>query len=254
MTATDKILTMEIIDAEIRRLRRRRHLINLIHKMLPRRRLRQVVRHGVRWNLQYRGGVDAGIIKRGFVERESFAYFIAESRRRRCEVFLDVGAHIGWYCVMSAKTGAFAKIHAMEAMPDNFARLQWHVRENNLGDVITARNIAVSDRCGEVLMSEGLMTSQRKISAEGKMRVPCATLDSMFDFYGETVAIKMDVEGHEIPALSGAEKLLSQNRIFLQVEVWAHGVETIYYLLECGFRLLHHCESNFYFAKGFGDD
>ncbi len=45
--------------------------------------------------------------------------------------------------------------------------------------------------------------------------------------------MKLDIEGHEIEAIKGAEQLRAHNRIFLQVEVWSHRVDTIYALMEC---------------------
>lgn len=254
MTANRTVLTLEDMHAEIRRLRLVRHFTKPFHKIQGRTRLRRVVRHGIQWNLQY-FGVEESIIKKGHWERNSFEYFVNESRRRKCEVFLDVGAHVGYYSLLSAKMQLFEKIFAIEAMPDKFSQLQWNVNANQFGDIIDIHHIAVSNQIGELTLSNGsvCVPEQTKTTEQGHVFVPSATLDSMFDFRDKTIAIKMDIEGHEIPGLEGAEKLLSQNRVFLQIEIWPNGTKIANYLFAKGFRLLYYDGDDFYFARGFSD-
>jgi hypothetical protein len=53
-------------------------------------------------------------------------------------------------------------------------------------------------------------------------------LDDVFaDVAGRSIVVKMDIEGHEAKALAGMKKLLSNNRIWLQVELLPRYAEEI---------------------------
>lgn len=252
-----KPLTFQAMRREIKFRRLVRWPTKWLHQLLPRGE-REVVRHGIHWRLQFKG-IEGSIVKKARWEQEQIEFFFGGARMRGCGVFLDVGSHIGYYSMLAAKMKIFREIHAVEAWPGTFSRLQWHIRANRLEGVVCAHEMAASDAAREMMMTEGMcnLPGQTLIAdgetAEGKKAaVKTAPLDSLFNFAGECMAVKMDIEGHEIPALRGAEKLLAQNRVFLQIEVWPQSGATVEYLLGRGFRLIHYIGNDFYFENRTG--
>lgn len=249
MISAKKPLTMEDFRAEIAWRRRMRWPTKIYHSVI--RGDREVVRHGARWRLDYKTIMGKAIIKKSCTEPAEVEHFFSEAARRDCGIFLDVGANVGFYSVIGARTGIFKEIHAFEPIPENFARLRWHIRANGYDGLIRAHQVAASDRAGRVLLTSGgkrEATVESENIAPGEGCVAQATaLDSLFAFEGERLAVKMDIEGAEILALSGCKKLFAKNRVFLQVEVMSTHAAIVNYLLANGFRMLTNLRWNFYF-------
>ena len=219
----------------------------LFHSLLPSDVERTVVRGGISYFLNYREATDVKIIKHGRWEARQVEYFFARAEAFGCGVFLDIGAYFGYYSLLAAKHGRFSRIHAIEPSPRNYRRLARCIRDNGFDAKITSHFLGVSDSSKEMFLREdGIATA---LSDAGEVRVEARTLDSLFDFCGETIAVKMDIEGQEIPALRGAEKLFSRNRVFLQIEIPGDCTERIDYLRDNGWRLLRFFDCDFYFYR-----
>ena len=246
---------LEDMRAEIKRLRPLRHFTSFWNKLQGRDHLREVMRVGFKWKLTYHQ-LEKRIVRDGIYEPERLEYFFTQSSTRLCDVFLDVGANIGLYSMFAVKMGLFEEVHAYEPSAGYFERLQWHLQANAIADKVHTYQTALADFCGKVHFSnEDLKRpgGTHIVSAkESGVEVDCATLDSLFDFHDRRLAVKMDVEGHEIAALHGAEKLFANNTVFLQVEVWS--TNTINYLFSQGFKVVHYLGNDFYFGRGASDE
>ncbi len=74
-----------------------------------------------------------------------------ERNLRSGDVFLDVGANIGYYTLLAArKVAPSGQVHAFEISQDDFARLETNVRLNSFTTFIRLNRVAVSDAEGEV--------------------------------------------------------------------------------------------------------
>lgn len=135
------------------------------------------------------------------------------------DTFVDVGANVGIYCLTLAR---LAQVHsrmsfyAFEANSDTFSRL--NVNAPGLG-VIT-HNVALSDHLGSLEFVSGAVShvfttvdnaSAYSLPAE-RIAVPCNRLDQM-DIVGNSIVLKIDVEGQEKKVLDGAEALFRAGRI-----------------------------------------
>ena len=128
----------------------------------------------------------------------------------------DVGAHAGYYTLMlSRRVGPQGRVLAFEANPANATKLRKHLDLNNIknAEVIEA---AVTDRAGETFFHTNESASEYgymgKISGSG---TPVRTV--RLDDFPTPDLIKMDIEGAETLALTGAARLLSEHKstIFL---------------------------------------
>jgi FkbM family methyltransferase len=159
------------------------------------------------------------------MERQLIASHLAAG-----SVVADVGANIGIYSQFLAKcVGPAGTVHCFEPCPTNFARLQGalsrcpNVRLNQL---------AVSDETAHSLLyiSEELNVDHRLYPSEGEARralcVESIRLDDYFKPGVRVDMIKMDVQGYELHALRGANRVLADNRgIILVLEFWPYGLK-----------------------------
>lgn len=136
------------------------------------------------------------------------------------DVCADVGANIGYMTgVLGArvKTGA---VHSFEALPSIFEELSTNVasfRRQFLAVTFMLHGVAVSDRTGNVRMELphgfGENRGIARVGEHGSVEVPAITLDDFFGSEGRVGVMKLDVEGHELSVLRGAEKMFREKRV-----------------------------------------
>ncbi len=134
---------------------------------------------------------------------------------------LDCGANVGSYARHMATR--FAHVHAFEPAEDTFACLARNVTDWGLDNKITLYPNALSDAPEGVRM--GASFGRRSISraVQGKGSIAALPLDSLN--FGRVTFLKLDVEGYEVKALTGAKRLLADQRPFVMMEVKEHVIE-----------------------------
>lgn len=148
--------------------------------------------------------------------------------------FVDVGANVGEITLLAAKrVGPAGRVVAFEPIQEIADRLSRNVAANGF-EQISIRQVALCDREGlaDIYRSAGIIKDgsvndglgslyigDRDRKAAGSITV--STLDSQIAVLGliKIDVIKMDIEGAELPALRGAEKVLRDHRPILIVEV-----------------------------------
>jgi FkbM family methyltransferase len=147
----------------------------------------------------------------------------------------DVGANIGYVTMMLAHhAGPTGQVFAFEALPVNVERIRENIELNNL-DNVTVISGAVLDKAGAVTFyvhdsvgmgkaagSAGRHAQQYK----AEITVPSLSLDEFVYEQGQPVpdAVKMDIEGGEVLALPGMNRLLHEAHPLLLLEL--HGPES----------------------------
>jgi FkbM family methyltransferase len=165
-------------------------------------------------------------------------------------VVVDAGANIGIYSeFLSHCVGPTGWIHSFEPDPHNFARLHAALSET---PNVRLNKLALSDRTGEstLYVSDDLNVDHRAYPTEGEPRrevaIRSVRLDGYFRPRERVDLIKMDIQGYELHALRGAERVLQENTsIKLLLELWPHGLkqagttwnDLITYLKDRGFEL-----------------
>ncbi len=120
-------------------------------------------------------------------------------------VFLDIGANAGIYSLwVASRPGQNARVEAFEPDPDLCARLQENLARNNLTNVRLHR-YALGEEEGTVHLQRGSRNlGENVISTGGTGReVPMKRLNDVLRDHGigAVRALKIDVEGHEVPVL-----------------------------------------------------
>ncbi len=134
-------------------------------------------------------------------------------------VVFDIGAHVGFYTMLaSAALGEQGEVIAFEPFPQNIDFLKRHLVINNRQNVRIIE-AAVGDRRSPGRFRQGDDTFTGCITDNGDLSVPLVVLDDLVSSGAvqPPQIIKMDIEGGEYDALSGAKKILARWRpqIFL---------------------------------------
>jgi len=139
-------------------------------------------------------------------------------RLRPDDLVFDVGAHIGTHSVYLAALCA-CRVIAFEPHPEAFAVLCENVRRNGVSARVEARRCAVGASDGFAMLEEATDLGQtRAIASQAASEVPLTRLDSLLSL-GHIAALKIDIEGGELIALSGALRLLRASRPLVYCEV-----------------------------------
>lgn len=144
------------------------------------------------------------------------------------EVFWDIGANIGYFTLLAATAlKGRGQIVSFEPGKVAFERLADNISLNSFNN-IQIYNLAVTDTAGEAVLylSNDPADSSANLyspAKDGGRREVCrtVTLDQFRRDQGlrSPDLIKMDVEGAELAALSGAEDIISSSTPLLLIEM-----------------------------------
>ena len=145
-------------------------------------------------------------------------------------VVVDAGANIGIYSqFLSRHVGATGVVHSFEPSPENFERLRSATRR--LSNVRLSQS-AVGEHSGnsELYLSDKLNVDHRAYMAGGDSRrtipIEMVALDDYFKPGERVDLIKMDIQGYELHALQGANRVLADNPdIKVLLEFWPYGLK-----------------------------
>jgi FkbM family methyltransferase len=237
--------------------------------------LRKLALGGRRWTVRGHMGatflldsvslVDRSILLNGGWEEAQIAYLMDTARGfvggRSDAIFIDAGAYFGLYAALMRKSGLFADVYAFESNPVNFAQLQATLLLNGMVGTVVARNVAVTDRAGlsatdyPIPENRGGINIAALPEAGGELpftfTVSNLMLDTAFSgVCGRRIVMKFDLQGHERQALAGAEALVRNNDVLLQIEIENPRDRALSSQIDrMGFRMTHVRHPDFVFVK-----
>jgi FkbM family methyltransferase len=141
------------------------------------------------------------------------------------DVFVDVGANLGYYSLIAARVGA-SRVYAFEAQPSTYELLGKNVIINWMTKFITYEHLAVYSHTAELDFfvrnnypgNSSVGTTppdqlQKWFDTTTPVKVHAVSLDDYFaDKPGKLDVIKVDVEGAEPAVFEGARRTLVRNR------------------------------------------
>lgn len=140
---------------------------------------------------------------------------------KRGDTFLDIGANVGYFSLISAQILEEGSIHAFEPIKENYDVLNKAIFRNNIANIF-ANMVAVGSHNGTVKLYSGkadeLGNSGWSSSVPGEGRnqevdLPLITIDDYVKNADiqKIRLIKIDVEGMELQVLSGMSSILQQS-------------------------------------------
>jgi FkbM family methyltransferase len=175
---------------------------------------------------------------------------------RRGDLFIDVGANIGWFAVLASHiVGPNGKVIAFEPSAEIYSHLEKNVQLNSANN-ITLERTALADKNGSATLSGISERNGGKGSIMGMVQendgigeeVPTLRFDDYAarERIGHVRIMKIDVEGAEMVCLQGAKEFLKRRGAdYLVIEIndarlrenGSSSVEVINCLRACGYRL-----------------
>ncbi|HVM49150.1 MAG TPA: FkbM family methyltransferase [Candidatus Acidoferrum sp.] len=145
---------------------------------------------------------------------------------RDADTFIDVGANIGFYTIVTALGRPELNIIAFEPNPKNFRSLSANLEANQL-ERVHCEALALSDREGTAALhlSPSDMSASLEADFEGLrgpvLPVPRTTLDAYLAQHPRPgrLVLKVDVEGHEPAFLRGASQTIANRKPDIILEV-----------------------------------
>lgn len=183
--------------------------------------------------------VDRNLLIRGAWELEEFRMLVSLISKRlrpgQRRVVLDVGAHGGLYCLVLDQYLPLDRLVAFEPDPINLVQLRANIMMNDKWDRVEVIEMAAARERGRLQFhmasagnrgGSGLV--ERPSETYGRhLEVNAAALDSLLDETDALLIAKIDVEGAELDALAGMERLLAQNDCILQIESFPNNREAV---------------------------
>jgi FkbM family methyltransferase len=165
-------------------------------------------------------------------------------KRKPNGIFIDIGANIGLFTI--AFTRFFEHTLAIEANPKTFAILKTNITLRDL-DNVHCLCIAASDTTKTSVLfvprdgNLGHATmNPHQHQSSGTVKIDCRKLDDIVDERGGTSPVglvKIDVEGHELEVLHGAQKTLLRDRPIVLFEALekTQASKCASFLSDCGY-------------------
>lgn len=162
-------------------------------------------------------------IRRGRFYTDEKEYALLDTLLGRGDWALDIGANVGQYTMRMAElVGPSGRIIALEPVPDTFSVLAANARLFAYANV-SLLNVAASDRVAIADMqiprfATGLSNFYQARLSAGPSGLAVLTLPIDALSLPPVRLVKIDVEGHELPALQGMRGLLERDHPVLIVE------------------------------------
>lgn len=198
-----------------------------------------------------RGTQDASIVSPAF-ERADLLRFLEEARLSLATpssrlMILDIGAHLGKFSIASvlALRGKSIRCMAFEPHAETYKLLEKNRALNGISEIeLPLVEAAVAHVSEKVILSTDPLATGNATLGDGQVHrkqtqstVQALRLDelNLLPMKGESLLIKMDIEGAEVHALHGAQKMLAQfSNVGLLIEDMDRGPELSEFLNQMG--------------------
>ncbi|MHB8084685.1 MAG: FkbM family methyltransferase [Dehalococcoidia bacterium] len=156
---------------------------------------------------------------------EDFSSDLLVAHVRPGSLFIDIGAHYGYYTLLIGTQYPDCKILTFEPVSENYEILDKNIRLNKLNNV-TAHKLAASNESGRrpfqiTEESDNCGFHGHPVSENvGETTVETVKMDDILaDFLQQEVTIKIDTEGHEVEVLEGMRNFLTRrDKVTLLIE------------------------------------
>ena len=222
---------------------------------------KEIIINGIIYNLDLRHFIDRRFFFQKKYEEELFSSILKISKDHKIDYFFDIGSCWGLYSLRLSNLVKGLKIYAFDPIMRNIDRLNDSIKKNNIQN-INVYHTALGSFEGNIELgatedySPNYKINEDKsvISETSKINF----LDNLFSYKDKYLILKIDTEGFEFEVLKGANKLLTKNKCYCQIEIIDENKDKIFsFLKERNYKLisindknkLDYIFSNFTFNK-----
>lgn len=184
---------------------------------------------------------------------------------RKGNIFIDIGANIGFYTINVINKNIFKKAYCFEPNSDTFKKLNKNIKLNNLDKKVVIQEVALGENIGKLIFHKnnfhtgGSRVVNKKLkNSKQIVEVKKNTFDDfIITNYIEIKninLIKIDVEGYEFNVIRGMNKFLNNSikgtRII--IEIWDNNPnrnKTFNILKKYNYKIIKTSEDNYLFEK-----
>ena len=188
--------------------------------------------NGFMMYLDFLDPIDRSIILDGSYEKEEIDILNNYIIKKNISIFIDIGSNCGFYSFKFANQNL--EVLAFEPNSEALLKMKNTIEKNNyLNKKITIFPFGISNKNSrmkmQTLIKHGYtQTGGSGVTDRNKTRTNNIEIfeaefkigDDILKYNNKSLAIKIDVEGHEIYVLKGIEKLLKLNKCILQIEIF----------------------------------
>ena len=214
--------------------------------------------------LDFLDPIDREIILYQEYENSELNFLIKKIKENQIKHFFDVGSNCGYYSIIVAKEIMDIDIISFEPNKEAYFKFIKTLEDNPmLSKKIHAENFGLSNVSSQLEMQSMI---KHGYSQTGGTAIINNNKYKNFDtFFGDfkigsdyikitnkTIAIKIDVEGHELNVLQGLKKVLQHNKAIIQIEIFTKNFEaTNRYLVSLGFEVMFNVNqrSNYFYTN-----
>ena len=179
------------------------------------------------------------------------------------DYFLDIGSYIGFYALFVENNTNIRNIYAFEPNQLNYSRLRTNIDLNNSNIKIFNQACSEKNTISKIWFTNKNKTGGSSVFFDSDIElkrydknkiflnnVNLIKLDDKLFIKKLSILAKIDTERHELSVLKGAANLFSNNKTYLQIEIFPELRDKVFlYLQENRFVLTHSIGNDFFFKN-----
>ena len=185
--------------------------------------------NNIKMFLDFLDPIDRQIILTEEYEHEEFVIFSKFIKDNSIDNFIDIGANCGFYTFHLSN---ILNVFAFEPNLEAYEKLEKTLKKNNtFKDKVKLYPFGISDKnsvlkmktkvkFGYVQTGGSSVSSPTEEKGHKIFQADFKIGDEILKLSNQKIAIKIDVEGHELSVLKGFFKLLSNNKCIIQIEIF----------------------------------
>ena len=201
--------------------------------------------------LDFLDPIDRHIILNKTYEIEEIKILTKLINTKSSTKFIDIGANCGFYSFQFAMQNL--EVLAFEPNSEALLKMNKTITKNqnlkdrikvfpyglsNINSKMNMRSMVKYDYIqtgGSGITTDKVSKNYSYVVYEGEFKIG----DQVLNFKRDNLAIKIDVEGHELNVLKGIQNLLKSNKCIIQIEIFEKNFDLVNsYLLENNFTLV----------------
>ena len=194
--------------------------------------------------LDFLDPIDREIILSQNFEEEEISFLIEKINLYKVKNFLDIGANCGYYSIFVTKNNSKIKTTAFEPNQEAYYKFNKTLKKNlSLSKRIKLYNFGLSSTNSKLKIKSFIKHGYAQTggsSVEGKFEKNKHKIslenfyngDEKLRFKNTILAIKIDVEGHELSVLKGLNNLIKNNKCIIQIEIFKKNFKLVNNFLE----------------------